>query len=113
MNWNALTSPEQLETIREESNHQPVLLFKHSTACSTSRMVLARIERSWNEAELPEVKPYYLDLLAFRNISNQIAADFQVQHESPQVLIIRHGQSVYDRSHLEIDYQAIKAVLKN
>lgn len=62
-------------------------------------MVLNRLER----AEAPAtIDFYYLDLLAHRNISNKIAEDFQVYHESPQVLLIRNGECVYDESHMAI-----------
>ena len=83
MNWNKLTSAEQLDLIKEESNRQPVLIFKHSTSCSISHMALSRMERNWSDQL--GVKPYYLDLLANKPISNKIETDFGVEHESPQV----------------------------
>ena len=98
MNWNELTDIEQLETIKQESEKQPILIFKHSTRCSISSMAKNRLERAWNfDAE--KVKPYYLDLIAFRNISNEIATLFGVEHQSPQVLLIKGGDSVFDASH--------------
>lgn len=112
MNWNRITTADQLREIREESKSTPVLIFKHSTRCSISRTALDRLERNWNEQEV-KVKPYYLDLLSFRDISNQIADEFAVAHESPQVLIINQEKAVYDRSHFDIDYQQIREALKN
>lgn len=109
MNWEILTSPEQLEAIRQESASKPVMIFKHSTRCSISRMVLDRLERNWDVKDMePRVKPYFLDLISYRQVSNQIAELFDVEHESPQVLIIRNGQSIYDNSHMGIDYQSIR-----
>jgi bacillithiol system protein YtxJ len=114
MIWERLTSLDQLEAIRKESAEKPVLIFKHSTRCSISRMVLDRLERNWDKKEMePHVKAYFLDLISFRQISNQIAALFEVDHESPQVVIIRNGTSVYDRSHMGIDYQEIRDTVKN
>lgn len=114
MNWEKLTSLDQLEAIRKESADRPVLIFKHSTRCSISRMVLERLERNWDVQEMDShVKPYFLDLISYRQISNQIAALFEVEHESPQILIIRDGASVYDRSHMAIDYQQIRSTVKN
>lgn len=112
MNWNRITTADQLREIREESKSTPVLIFKHSTRCSISRTALDRLERNWNEQEV-KVKPYYLDLLSFRDISNLIADEFAVAHESPQVLIINQEKAVYDRSHFDIDYQQIREALKN
>jgi bacillithiol system protein YtxJ len=108
MNWNKLETTEQLNEIRLNSKEYFILIFKHSTRCSISRAALDRFERNWKEEEMREVKPYYLDLITYREISNRIAEDFSVQHESPQVLIIRNGVSVYDRSHLDIDFKAVK-----
>lgn len=113
MNWNYLESPDQLNQLIHESAEAPVLIFKHSTRCSISRATLDRLERNWKDSEVPNVKPYFLDLLSYRSISNAIADQFQVEHQSPQVLIIRNGKSVYDNSHYGIDFNAIRDKAKN
>lgn len=112
MKWIELTTQAQLEQLQQESKEKTVLIFKHSTTCSISKTALSRLERNWNEQELPHVMPYFLDLLSFRPLSNSIAASFDVEHQSPQVLIIKNGQSVYDTSHLDIDYRSLKARLE-
>jgi bacillithiol system protein YtxJ len=99
MNWITLDSIEQLDQIAKASNTKPQLIFKHSTTCSISKMAFSRFER----AEAPEtIDFYYLDLLNFRNISNAIAEKFQVNHESPQVILIKNEACVYDESHYGI-----------
>ncbi len=108
MNWNELKEAKQLEDLTKESHKQPILIFKHSTSCSISRAALGRFERSWNDNEMKEVKPYFLDLLSHRTISKNIADHFFVEHESPQILLIRNGESVYNRSHLDIDYKNVR-----
>jgi bacillithiol system protein YtxJ len=108
MNWIPLTASNQLAEIKQQSNEQPVLLFKHSTTCSISKTSLNRLERNWKEEEMKGTKAYYLDLLTYRSISNEIAQLFGVEHQSPQVLIIQKGKSVFDRSHFDIDYSTIK-----
>ena len=100
--WQILNCVEQLSNIFEESATTPVMIYKHSTRCGISRMALDRIERNWSE-ELSTIKPYYLDLIAHRDVSNEIASRFGVYHESPQILIIKSGKSVYDASHMEIN----------
>ncbi len=107
MNWNLLESPDQLDLIDKESEHHPVLILKHSTRCSISTMALARLERSWQEADAGQLKPYYLDLLRYRSVSNEIAGRYHVQHESPQVLIIKNGRCSYSASHSEIVYSVL------
>ena len=106
MNWNKLTTDDQLELIKEESNRGPVLIFKHSTSCSISHMALSRMERNWNDHL--GVKPYYLDLLAYKPISNKIETVFGVEHESPQVLLIRNGECIYDASHMAISFAGLQ-----
>ncbi len=108
MNWKPLTELTALETIKKDSFTQPVLLFKHSTRCSISSTALARLERAWKETEMPTTQVYLLDLLNYRQISNQIAQDFGVVHESPQALLIVNGICVYCAAHHAIVYQEMK-----
>lgn len=101
--WIALTQPEQLRDIVQESHEHPVLIFKHSTTCSISAAAKAKVERQWPEASLPADTPiYYLDLLRYRPLSGQIASEFGVEHQSPQLLLIQDGQVRYHASHMGI-----------
>jgi bacillithiol system protein YtxJ len=101
--WLPLNQPEQLTDIVRESHEHPVLIFKHSTTCSISATAKAKLERQWPDANLPADTPlYYLDLLRFRPISAQIAQEFGVQHESPQLLLIQNGKCTYHASHMGI-----------
>lgn len=111
MNWNKLETLDQLKHIFEKSKEKQVLIFKHSTRCPTSRMALDRLERNWRIEDMLNVEPYFLDLISYREISNLIAKNYEVDHQSPQVLIIKNGQSIYDSSHLEIDYNTIRKVI--
>jgi bacillithiol system protein YtxJ len=96
MNWINLNNEEQLHTIKELSNVKAQVIFKHSTRCNISSMAKSRLERS---AAADTVDFYYLDLIQHRSLSAKIAEDFLVSHESPQVLVIKHGECVYDESH--------------
>lgn len=111
INWNSLTSAEQIDKIKEESEQQPVVIFKHSTSCSISATAKSRLERQWDSAGLDNVKPYYLDLLSYRSVSNQIASAFDVRHESPQLLLIRNGACTSDWSHMGIRLDEVKKAL--
>jgi bacillithiol system protein YtxJ len=108
MNWIEINSEEKLVEATKASLDQPVMLFKHSTTCSISKTALNRLERNWKEEDVAGTKAYYLDLLSHRNISREIANKFDVEHQSPQVLIIQNEKSVYDTSHFDIDYSSIK-----
>jgi bacillithiol system protein YtxJ len=109
INWLQLTDISQLDEIEDASNSKLVLIFKHSTRCSISRMALRQFE---NEFEANEnVLPYYLDLLNHRDISNEIAIKFSVVHQSPQLLIISKERCIHNTSHSDIDAGVIKNYL--
>lgn len=101
LNWLPLTTLEQLETIKKESNTEAVLIFKHSTRCGISKMVIKQFEKLFTE-EHEQLKVYYLDLLNYRNISDEVGYTFQVMHQSPQLIVVRNGVSVHDATHYEI-----------
>ncbi|TAH21625.1 MAG: bacillithiol system redox-active protein YtxJ [Cytophagales bacterium] len=110
MNWEKITSVEDLKSIDKNSENQEVMIFKHSTTCSISATVLARMERKWNAEKANKIIPYYLDLLSFREISNRIAQHYGIRHESPQVLIIKNGKCIYDASHYDISFDEVIAI---
>jgi bacillithiol system protein YtxJ len=113
MKWTALRTPEQIQDIRSKSRTTPVLIFKHSTRCNISRTSLDRLERNWKDEEVGNVQLYFLDLIAYRDVSNRIADEFGIEHESPQVMIIKDEKAAYERSHFEIDYHQIKNIIKS
>lgn len=102
MSWIQLESLPQLQDIK--ANEGFSVIFKHSTRCSISMMAKKRVDMDLDD--LPAtVKPYFLDLIAHRDISNQIAELFQVHHESPQLLLIKDGECILDQSHGEISIE--------
>jgi bacillithiol system protein YtxJ len=104
MQWIHLTDEQQLNEIVTRSQTKPQVIFKHSTRCSISAVAMQRLQK----AQQPqEVDFYYLDLIAHRSLSNKIAQQFGVHHESPQVLVIKKGQCIYDESHLSISMDDI------
>jgi len=110
MEWISLNDSKQLDDILAESKVKPVLIYKHSTRCNISRTALDRLERKWDVAVMGDIKRYFLDLISYREISNRIAEIFQVEHHSPQILMISDGKSVLDLSHYDIDFEHIKSV---
>jgi bacillithiol system protein YtxJ len=101
INWIPLQFVRQLDEMVAVSGQKPAVIFKHSTRCSISRFALKQFE---NEFALEDkVDAYFLDLIEYRDVSNEIANRFQVVHQSPQLLLIKNGQSVYDASHSDID----------
>lgn len=110
INWTPITSTDQLDEIIDLSAEVPCLILKHSTRCSISTVAKHRLEKNWN-FEDQQLAPYYLDLIAFRDVSNSIVGKFGIDHQSPQILLIKDGQCVYDESHFGIKISQIKAAL--
>jgi bacillithiol system protein YtxJ len=110
--WRKLTDLGQLNELIELSFEKPVLIFKHSTRCSISRFALKQFENDYDFSN-DELQPYFLDLLEYRSVSNEIATRFGVFHQSPQILIIKEGQCVYDESHDSINAENIRKYLYN
>lgn len=95
--WKPLTAVEQLAEIETLSKGKTQLIFKHSTRCGISRMVLNQFTEAFDvDANLDL---YYLDLLNYRDVSNKVGYKFQVMHESPQLLVIKNGVVVAHASH--------------
>ena len=105
MNWTStLTNESDLEKVIAASFETPQVIFKHSTRCSISSMAKSRLERS----EMPDgIHFNLLDLINYRNISKTIAENFKVEHESPQVLLIKNGECIYEESHNGIRMEEI------
>jgi bacillithiol system protein YtxJ len=104
--WKKLESLSQLEEAMTQSNVAPQIIFKHSTRCIISKMVLSQFEE--NLAAIPEqANLLFLDLLNHRDISNAIAMQLNVHHESPQVVVIKNGHAVFHESHHSIDATTI------
>jgi len=108
MNWKSLDSADQVEAIKQNEGYS--LIFKHSTRCSISMMAKRRFEMDMDK--LPADMPlYFLDLIKYRDISSQVAQDFHVHHESPQMLLIKDGECILDQSHGEISVEEALEVL--
>ena len=102
-----LDKMEQFDEIDEISQTKPVVLFKHSTRCSISRMALKQFDSEFNYPE-EKIDWYLLDLLNHRDLSNEIASRYNVMHQSPQIIVIRNGKAVFNESHDSISAEDLK-----
>ena len=106
--WIPLDDIQQLKHIIEKSKVKPQAIFKHSTRCGISKMVINQFIDMYDVTE-NDIDLYYLDLLNYRAISNEVSSQFMVMHESPQLLIIKNGNVVAHASHGAINGINIKA----
>lgn len=111
VDWIELTTLGQLKEIIEASNEKPQLLFKHSTRCPISSTALSRFEREWDLTP-EQCEAYYLDLITYRPVSNQIAEDLGVVHQSPQAILVINGKAVYNSSHNLIEAKKVKEIVE-
>lgn len=98
---------EQFDEIDLISQTKPVVIFKHSTRCSISRMALKQFETEFNFPK-EKIDWYLLDLLNYRDLSNEIARRYNVVHQSPQIVVIRNGKAVFNESHDSISAEDLK-----
>ena len=112
MNWISLSTTSAFKGIQSAQGF--CVIFKHSTRCSVSSMAKRSFEYSWNELanNTIDVPCYYLDLIAHRELSNLVAETYQVEHQSPQILLIRDNICVLDRSHEAISAEEILDLIK-
>ncbi|MET3535264.1 bacillithiol system redox-active protein YtxJ [Chryseobacterium limigenitum] len=104
--WNKIESEEDLKKAIENSSRHKIGIFKHSTSCFISKTVLKNFEKEIENTD-EKVDLYFLDLLAYRPISNKIAEDLGVRHESPQFIVIENGKAISNASHQDISLSQI------
>ncbi len=110
MSWLAFQNEAHLQEILAASQTTPQLIFKHSTRCSISSMVLNRFENS-ELFRSETISCWFLDLIAYREISNMVAAETEVWHESPQCIVIDKSKVIYAESHGAIDAKVIQQLI--
>jgi bacillithiol system protein YtxJ len=109
--WQSLESEEQLQNIIKNSKLKTKVIFKHSTRCGISRMALKNFERNYEDVDT-NTSYYLLDLLEHRDVSNAVAQQLNVDHQSPQVIVIQDGDVIHTESHHGIDIKKIQQLIK-
>lgn len=104
--WKKMCDDNDLNEAIENSNHNKVVIFKHSTRCFISKTVLKNFENEVKNSD-KKIDYYYLDLLACRSLSNKIAEKFGVVHQSPQIIVLENGVAVHDASHQAISLSLV------
>jgi bacillithiol system protein YtxJ len=100
--WKDLQDIQQLEDLENSTSTTYTFIFKHSTRCGISSMMLRRFEGTWKE-HAGNRSFYLLDLIQWRQVSNAVADKFGVMHQSPQVLVLKGSELIEVRSHGDID----------
>lgn len=111
MRWTPLTEVQQIGTWISRSYKTPIAFFKHSTRCSISAMAKNRLESKWAMDE-EKVIPVYIDVLSNRSVSEQLAKQLDVIHQSPQIILVKDGAVAFHTSHGNIDVASIEQLLE-
>ena len=106
MSFINLDSIEKLNELFEKSKEKPVLLFKHSLTCPLSSD--ASTEMSIVDADVNLVV-----VQISRNVSNEIESRTKIRHESPQAIILKNGEPVFNASHFKVRAEIIEGALRN
>ncbi|RST76976.1 bacillithiol system redox-active protein YtxJ [Siminovitchia acidinfaciens] len=102
-----ITSETEWESILQDSNEQPVFLFKHSTTCPVS----ANAFKEYQDFST-DLDKYYLIVSENRPVSNQVAEDLEIKHESPQIFLLNGGKAAWNTSHWNITEKNMKEALE-
>lgn len=105
MEFKILNENNQLNEIDLKSNSKIQVIYKHSTQCGISMMTDRTLNKELKEISTDSMDVYYLDLLRYRDLSSTISMRYNVEHESPQILIIKEGKCIYDASHSDVSLQ--------
>lgn len=107
VNWIPLNDLKVIDEAIALSFQKTVILFKHSTRCSISRFALKQFENDYDFSK-EQLEPFFLDLLNHRNISNEIAKRFDIEHQSPQMIVLKDGVAVFSSTHSDIEAGILK-----
>ncbi|GIO38678.1 hypothetical protein J41TS12_35390 [Paenibacillus antibioticophila] len=111
--WKRIVSKEELSALLTRSAEQPVLLFKHSTRCPISAGAYREAEAYLSQKPNAQVTYGLIYVVEDREISNEAADRLRVKHESPQAILVKNGQAVWNTSHSRITADALEEVLSN
>lgn len=109
-NWKTISSEKDVMALIDNSLHRPQIIFKHSTRCGISAYAESRLIDGSGLLE-PKADIHYLDLLAHRGVSDFIAKELGIRHQSPQVIVLKNKKVVYSATHHSIDAALIASYL--
>lgn len=110
LQWNIINAEQELDLIEEQSKLKPQIVFKHSTRCGVSSMVLRRFERQAHEV-IQGMDFHMVDVISNRAVSNAIAGRYGIMHQSPQLIVIKNSTAVFNDSHYEIINSELESYL--
>jgi bacillithiol system protein YtxJ len=112
-NIQQLTTVEQWENALKGTSEKPLLVLKHSTSCSVSAGAHEEFTNYIKDATAAPVDFAIVHVIEERPVSNAIAEQLGIKHASPQAILVKDGQPVWDTSHWHITYAFLSEKLGN
>jgi bacillithiol system protein YtxJ len=100
-----ITDINAFQGLIERSKERPVVIFKHSLTCPVSAGAYDQMAEFAGEVALVEVQQA-------RELSREIENRLGLAHESPQVIVLRNGQVVWNASHFKITADAVTEAVR-
>ena len=98
------TTNEDFEAARAAES--ACLIFKHSTRCPVSTEAHRQVERFLQSQ--PGANVAVVLVVENRPVSLAIAAALDVQHASPQAILLRDGEATWNASHWDITVESLE-----
>lgn len=109
--YREITTLEEWEQVFEASVEKPQLILKHSTRCPVSAAALEEYEDYLADKPAENVEYLLVKVIESRPVSNQIAEDVKVKHESPQMILVKNKEKYWAASHWSVTKRHMRAVL--
>lgn len=110
--WKEITTLEEWEQVLHRSKEHPVLIMKHSTRCSVSAEAWEEYQTFVSSAAPKDAEYIMVKVIESREVSDRIARDLDIQHKSPQAILVRGGKEVWNTSHWHIKQSSLEEALK-
>lgn len=111
-NLEELKSIKQLDNALDESLERPVLLFKHSLTCPISSRAYRELQSYLGNAD-PRISYKLITVQTARSVSDEAASRLQIEHESPQAILVRDGRELWKASHYDITAESLDQAIKS
>lgn len=111
MEWREITELTEWEDILNKSAEKDQVILKHSTTCPVSTNALDEYNAYLQDKPNKDVDYTLVKVRESRPVSNQIEADLDVKHESPQIIYIKNKKAYWNTSHWSVTKAHIAAVI--
>ncbi|MGG0381685.1 bacillithiol system redox-active protein YtxJ [Priestia endophytica] len=111
MDWKEIKTLEEWNSILENSTKRGQVILKHSTTCPVSANALQEYNDYLENTPNHDLDYTLVKVIESRAVSNKIAEDMNVKHESPQIIFVKDKSKYWTASHWAVTTEHMSAVL--